>query len=214
MILLVSYLLLVFVLPVVLSVALSYRALPVGRACSACSGSTVRVLDGRLRFASRLHPLTELQRRWCLHCGWEGVVRIPRRRPAEPWLPAPEFAGPPAGTSSPGQGVRQGTPGGDGPGAPPAGEAGPGPAGGRQATQTLDVRALVIDGRSWRVMLQCWYHTGHCYGRLVFIAPSGRLLLDAVEPFQGVDEQEILGRARSLPDGLLTNRLRRLVRDY
>jgi hypothetical protein len=84
----------------------------------------------------------------------------------------------------------------------------------RHSTQTLDVRSLEVDGSPWRVMLQCWGNTGVFYGRLVFVAPSGRLWLDGVQSFSGSDQHDVLGQAQSLPKGLLENRLRRLVTDY
>jgi hypothetical protein len=83
-----------------------------------------------------------------------------------------------------------------------------------RATHTLDVRSLTFDGRAWRVMLQYWNQTGLFYGRLVFIAPTGKLLLDAKEAFTGESQNEVLGQALAMPDGMLTNRLRRLVSDY
>jgi hypothetical protein len=76
-----SYLLLVFVLPAVLSVAVSYRALPYGVRCARCGGDTLQLLSRWLRRAAPLLP-SAVQRRWCLNCGWEGVVRVPRRQPA------------------------------------------------------------------------------------------------------------------------------------
>lgn len=84
----------------------------------------------------------------------------------------------------------------------------------RHTTQTLDVRSLEVDGSPWRVMLQCWGNTGVFYGRLVFVAPSGRLWLDGVQSFSGSDQHDVLGQAQSLPQGLLENRLRRLVTDH
>ncbi|CAN5892469.1 hypothetical protein BH23GEM9_BH23GEM9_02220 [soil metagenome] len=81
----------------------------------------------------------------------------------------------------------------------------------RRTTQTLDVGALDVDGAPWRVMLQCWNGTGRFYGRFVFVAPSGKLWLDTVEVFSAVSEREVLGQALALPEGLLANRLRRLV---
>ena len=83
----------------------------------------------------------------------------------------------------------------------------------RRSTQTLDVRSLDVDGAAWRVMLQCWGNTGVFYGRLVFVAPTGRLWLDAVESFSGSNQSDVLGQALSLPEGLLESRLRRLVTD-
>jgi hypothetical protein len=174
-----SYLLLVFVLPVALSAIVTYRSLPVGRQCPQCTGETLRLCSRWLHLPSVLHKRTQLARRWCLGCGWEGVVRQSRI------APAPRASTEPARRS---------------PRAPSA-----------RVTQTLDVRQLDVDGAPWRVMIQCWGNTGLFYGRLVFVAPSGRLWLDAVESFSGSNEHEVLGQALSLPEGLLENRLRRLV---
>jgi hypothetical protein len=93
------------------------------------------------------------------------------------------------------------------------GEAAPGEAREMVGTQTLDVRSLDMDGTPWRVMLQCWRSTDLYFGRFVFVGPSGRLWLDAVESFSGRSETEVLGQAISLPDGVLERRLRRLVSD-
>lgn len=179
-VLITSYLLLVFVLPVALSAIVSYRALPRSRACPQCGTHTLQLVSRWLRLASALHPRGQLQRRWCMECGWEGCVRAPtlgrrrddvalrRVRPAEAV---------------------------------------------RRTTQTLDVCSLDVDGTAWRVMLQCWGKTGVFYGRLVFVAPTGRLWLDAVESFSGSNQLDVLGQALSLPEGLLESRLRRLVTD-
>jgi hypothetical protein len=78
-------------------------------------------------------------------------------------------------------------------------------------TETLDVRTITIDGRSWRVLLQCWNQTKLCYGRLVFVEPTGRLWTDACEAFSGKTRFEVIGQALSVPDGLLTSRLRRIL---
>lgn len=176
-VLILSYLLLVFVLPVALSAIVSYRALPKSRDCPHCGSSTLRLLSRPLRAASMLHPRSELHRRWCLECGWEGAARVrrPTRRrkdSAEPVQTVTTI---------------------------------------RRTTQTLDVRSLDVDGAPWRVMLQCWGNTGVFYGRLVFVGPSGRLWLDAVESFSGSDQSDVLGQALSLPAPLLESRLRRLV---
>jgi hypothetical protein len=173
-----SYLLLVFVLPVALSAVVSYRSLPSGRACPHCSADTLMLRSRALEAASACSRRI-IEKRWCLNCGWEGAAR--QRGPAA--LPVRTRPRRPARASS------------------------------ASVTQTLDVRNLTIDGAAWRVMLQCWGNTGLFYGRLVFVAPSGRLWLDAVESFSGTDEHEVLGQAMSLPEGLLANRLRRLVTD-
>jgi hypothetical protein len=197
-----SYLLLVFVLPVTLSVTVSYRALPLGKRCPQCGGDTLQLLAPALRRLSRVLP-SSVQRRWCLCCGWEGAVRLPshgaRHAPmgaagpaAGSGVPAPSTAQPPR-VHSP-ETVRRSEP-------------------LRHATQTLDVRSLTLNGTAWRVMLQCWSRTGRFYGRFVFVAPSGRLWLDPVEAITGTSEDEVLGQALALPDGLLARRLRKLVTD-
>jgi hypothetical protein len=204
-----SYLLLVFVLPVALSVAVSYRALPVGKRCPQCGGDTLQLMAPALRRLSSVLA-SSVQRRWCLCCGWEGAVRLPSHgvrhaptgtagRAAGSGALAPSTARPPS-TAQP----------------PPARQH---PATGRRseplrhATQTLDVRSLTLNGTAWRVMLQCWSRTGRFYGRFVFVAPSGRLWLDPVEAITGTSEDEVLGQALALPDGLLARRLRKLVTD-
>ena len=78
-------------------------------------------------------------------------------------------------------------------------------------TETLDVRTISIDGRSWRVLLQCWNQTRLCYGRLVFVEPTGRLWTDACEAFSGTSRFEVIGQALSVPDNLLTHRLKRIL---
>lgn len=173
-----SYLLLVFVLPVALSAIVSYRALPVGRRCAQCGGDTLQLQARRWRVLSTLHPRVKLERRWCLRCGWDGAARVPRER--QRTVSAPRAKPVPAAVVRP-------------------------------STQTLDVRSVTVDGQPFRVMLQCWSASGGLFGRLVFVGRSGRLWLDAVEAFSGSSENEVLGQALSLPDGLLENRLRKLV---
>ena len=175
-VLIASYLLLVFVLPVALSALVSYRALPLGRRCPQCGGDTIPLVARALGLANVVLLRSMVLRRWCLCCGWEGVVRLPRERRQSAPAPTPTPAV-------------------------------------RPSTQTLDVRSLTIDGSAWRVMLQCWSTTGLYYGRLVYVGPTGRLWLDAVEAFSGSTETEVLGQALSLPEVLLQNRLRRLVSD-
>ncbi len=80
-------------------------------------------------------------------------------------------------------------------------------------TETLDVRTITIDGRTWRVLLQCWNQTRHVYGRLVFVEPTGRIWTDGSEAFSGDTRFEVIGQALSVPDGLLTSRLRRILAD-
>jgi hypothetical protein len=212
------YLVLVFALPIGVGAVMSYRGLPVGRACPHCGNETLRLLALMLSRCSLVVPGV-LQRRWCMCCGWEGTVRLPRppRRHA-----AGRPQGPPHRTAD-GRHADAGVETSDAtatllpPGAEHAygvGDAGNGQQQARPMTQTLDVRSLTLDGTPWRVMLQCWRTTGCYYGRFVFVAPSGRLWLDCIEAFSGASENEVLGQALALPDGLLATRLRRLVTDY
>lgn len=71
------YLLLVLVAPLGLSAALSYRSLPFGRRCPHCGGETMPLLARTLARIARVCRMS-LHRRWCVACGWEGVVRLPR----------------------------------------------------------------------------------------------------------------------------------------
>jgi hypothetical protein len=165
-----SYLVLVLVLPVALSLLVSYRALPSGRNCPQCRSDTFRIQARWLARLSALIPATTLEKRWCAGCGWEGAVRAGAARTVH--------------TRRPGR---------------------------SRTTQTLDVRSVDVDGAAWRVMLQCWNSTGLYYGRFIFVGPSGRLWLDAVESFAGSSEHEVLGQALSLPECAFEDRLRRLV---
>lgn len=180
------YLLLVIALPLALSAAVSYRTLPEGRNCALCGCETVRVRARWLTAVSRLVPGSVLQRRWCLTCGWEGVSRLPREREAhvERARPKPSAPRRPSIAVAPGR----------------SGEA-------------VNLRSLEVDGSAWRVLLQCWRDAGQWYGRLLFIAPSGRLWVDTVEPFSGSSADEVLNQALALPDRTLALRLRELISD-
>lgn len=166
-----SYLLLVFLVPVVLSAVVSYRALPRTADCPLCAGDTLVVRRPWFRLLSRVLPRARLQRRWCMKCGWEGLARA-APRPAPAPVEAATRAEPPT---------------------------------------ALDLRALRVDGRTWRVQLQCWRDVQRCYGRLVFIEPSGRPWADGVQAFSGATQFEVLGQALSVPDRTLASRLRQLL---
>ena len=56
--------------------AVTYLLLPQGPLCPHCG---IDMLPLRNRFFDRLLPA--LQRRWCLECGWNGVVRRERSAP-------------------------------------------------------------------------------------------------------------------------------------
>src|SRR3989442_4700150 len=64
--------------------AVAYLLLPQGSLCPHCGVEMVAI---RNRFFDRL--LRALQRRWCLECGWNGVVRRVRsaRSPTTPFQP-------------------------------------------------------------------------------------------------------------------------------
>src|SRR5438105_4389104 len=75
-------------LRVAIVTAVVYLLLPQGALCPHCNVEMVAV---RNRVLDRLVPV--LQRRWCLECGWNGVVRRVRsahaRTPKRPQAPRP-----------------------------------------------------------------------------------------------------------------------------
>lgn len=52
-----------------------YLMLPAKRACPRCGAQLALIQHALLR---RLLPVVE--HRWCLDCGWSGVVRLPQSR--------------------------------------------------------------------------------------------------------------------------------------
>jgi len=183
------YVLLVIVLPLALSAIVSYRSLPHGPACPMCKGETLRLVSRWLRWASRLGSRTELQRRWCVACQWEGVMRVSAARARR--LEVVRVDRPSQGT----------------------GEASPEARAPEGAEGAIDLRRLEVDGRLWRVLVQCWCRGGRWYGRLLFISPSGRMLADSMEPLSGVSRHDVLGQALALPDALIAGRLRAVISD-
>lgn len=180
------YLLLVIVMPLALGVAVSYRTLPEGRTCTLCGDETLRIRARGLDLISLLIPRRRLQRRWCLACGWEGIARVPAQRVERP------------GTPRPVRRTRQ----------RPSIAIAPGRSG-----EAVNLRKLDVDGSPWRVLLQCWDDTTRWHGRLLFIAPSGRLWVDTVEPFHGDSQEDVLFQALALPEDTLACRLRELISD-
>lgn len=168
--LIVVYLLLVAVLPLGLSIAVSYRSLPRRPSCAQCGGETLPLVSRLARIARRVTGRSLVERRWCFDCGWLGFVRPTVNRP-----------GPYAAVDAP-------------------------------ATHTVELRSLSVDGLAWTVRLECWRETGLSYGRLVFVAPSGRLWPDG-RPLHGASDAELVDRAASLPEVTLRTRLREVVRD-
>jgi len=88
--LVVVVLLVTVLLRVAIVTAVVYLLLPLGALCPHCNLEMVAI---RNRVLDRLVPV--LQRRWCLDCGWNGVVRRvrtararTRQRPTVPrWTP-------------------------------------------------------------------------------------------------------------------------------
>lgn len=64
------------VLRVAIILAVAYLLLPRGPLCPHCG---IEMVALRNRFFDRLLPA--LQRRWCLECGWNGIVRRVRAAP-------------------------------------------------------------------------------------------------------------------------------------
>lgn len=165
-----TYLVLVIALPIVLSAAIGYRALPRGHACPNCAQETIPLLSHLLRAVRVVLPSVSVQRRWCPVCSWEGFSR--------------EFDGSPAIVLvAPTTSMRQ----------------------------TEPLRSLELGGRSWNVMLEYWRERGRCYGRLLFVGPSGKLWCDPLAAFHGPTQQEVMGQALALSDRLLTYRLREVI---
>ena len=69
-------------LRVAIVTAVVYLLLPQGALCPHCNVEMVAV---RNRVLDRLVPV--LQRRWCLECGWNGVVRRGQARPTRSATP-------------------------------------------------------------------------------------------------------------------------------
>lgn len=67
--------------------ALLVALLPSGRDCPRCGGETLLLRQRVLKPVRRF-----MGRRWCTACGWEGMVRYPRRQPA-PVLEVAEVRG-------------------------------------------------------------------------------------------------------------------------
>ncbi len=71
--LVVGVLLVTVAMRVAIVMAVVYLLLPKGPLCPHCG---IEMVPLRNRFFDRLLPA--LQRRWCLECGWDGVVRRAR----------------------------------------------------------------------------------------------------------------------------------------
>jgi hypothetical protein len=60
-----------FVVRIVAATIVFFYILPCGDRCPNCDAPTARVQTGRW---NRLVPA--LRSSWCLHCGWEGILRV------------------------------------------------------------------------------------------------------------------------------------------
>ena len=86
--LVVAVLLATVVMRVAIVLAVVYLLLPRGPLCPHCG---IEMVALRNRFFD--HVVPALQRRWCIECGWDGIVRrvrgAPARREARSSRPAP-----------------------------------------------------------------------------------------------------------------------------
>lgn len=64
-----------------------------------------------------------------------------------------------------------------------------------------------MDGRSWRVMVECWAEDGRWLARLVFVAPGGQVCADR-SSLEGGSVVEVISQAFRLPEQTLAGRLR------
>lgn len=77
--------------------------------------------------------------------------------------------------------------------------------------QTQPLRTLELGGRAWSVMLEHWRERGRCYGRLLFMGPSGKLWCDPLAAFHGPTQRDVMEQALALSDRLLAYRLREVI---
>jgi len=180
------YLLLVIALPLALSAGVSYRTLPEGTTCPLCRSDTLLLRSRWLHCVSLLLRRIVLQRRWCLSCGWEGVSKLTGQAARQARTRVAPLQLPPPASA-----------------APPSG----------RSAEAIDLRGLEVEGRAWRVLVECWCEAGRWYGRLLFSAPTGQLRADANPTFCGRSRRDILDQARALPDRLLACRLREAISD-
>jgi hypothetical protein len=72
------YLFVVIVLPAAVGLYVALQGMPCSRRCPTCAEETLLIRSGVHRLASAALRATELQRRWCVRCGWQGTVRLDR----------------------------------------------------------------------------------------------------------------------------------------
>jgi hypothetical protein len=80
-----------------------------------------------------------------------------------------------------------------------------------RTTDRIDIRRLQIDGRTWKVMIECWSQDGRWLGRLMFVGPDGQSHGEEGSSLVGDSALEVLSGALSIPDQALAGRLRRAI---
>lgn len=79
------------------------------------------------------------------------------------------------------------------------------------ARRTESVRTLELNGRRWNVMLESWRERDRCYGRLLFVGPSGKQWREPMPEFSADTAGEVLVQAQSLSDRLLAYKLMEVI---
>jgi hypothetical protein len=74
------YFTVVVALPLALGIYVMLNGLHRTRSCPSCADETLRLQVPAHRLINRLLRESEIQTRWCLRCGWRGMVRL-RRAP-------------------------------------------------------------------------------------------------------------------------------------
>lgn len=180
--LLALYFFVVIALPLALGIYVALNGVQRSRVCPTCADDTLLVRSRIHGLVSTLALQHDVQRRWCLRCGWQGTARLPRppapprRRERRPRPPArsPRSAREPA-------------------------------------RDRVDIRRLEIDGSPWQVMVQCWAEEGRWVGRFLFVGPDGRACMEEGFSLEGGSAIEVLSSALSVPEKTLAGRLRRAI---
>ncbi len=75
----------------------------------------------------------------------------------------------------------------------------------------VDIRRLEIDGRQWKVLVQCWSRGDRWVGRLLFVGPDGQALAEEDSSLEGGSAIEILSSALAIPEQTLAGLIRRTI---
>jgi hypothetical protein len=70
------YLVIVLAVPLALGLAVTYRNVSHDRRCPLCGTDTMRIHSPVTRLLEKLNTASPLHRRWCVTCGWQGLVRV------------------------------------------------------------------------------------------------------------------------------------------